>query len=138
MIRNDPRKRLVMWLENQIALITGGYQGMRRASVRLFAREGATFFVAGRSHERGNALAVEINEAGGKAHFIELDVVNQDHWNVAVDQIKQKAGGLHILMNIVGSNVLARFGSAVVCWPQSLARSFGPRRALLGYAATIL
>jgi NAD(P)-dependent dehydrogenase (short-subunit alcohol dehydrogenase family) len=98
-----------MRLENKIALITGGYGGMGRASARLFAREGATVFVAGRSRERGDALVAEINDTGGKAHFVELDVVNQDHWNAAIAQIKEQAGALHVLMNIVGSNALVRF-----------------------------
>ena len=98
-----------MRLQDKIALITGGYGGMGRASARLFAREGATVFVAGRSRERGDALVAEINGAGGKAHFVELDVVNQDHWNAAVAQIKEQAGALHVLMNIVGSNALVKF-----------------------------
>ena len=59
-----------MRLESKVALITGGYGGMGRASARLFAREGATVFVAGRSHERGDTLVAEINGAGGKAHFV--------------------------------------------------------------------
>lgn len=98
-----------MRLESKVALITGAYGGMGRASARLFAREGATVFVAGRNHERGDTLVAEINESGGKAHFVELDVVNQDHWNAAVAQIKEHAGALHVLMNIVGSNALVRF-----------------------------
>lgn len=98
-----------MRLENKVALITGGYGGMGRASARLFAREGATVFVAGRNQERGDALVAEIKGDGGNAHFVELDVVNQDQWNAAVAQIKQQAGALHILMNIVGSNALVKF-----------------------------
>lgn len=98
-----------MRLEGKVALITGGYGGMGRASARLFAKEGATVFVAGRSEERGDALAAEIDAAGGKAHFVELDVVKQDQWDAAVVQVKQQAGALHILMNIVGSNALVRF-----------------------------
>jgi NAD(P)-dependent dehydrogenase (short-subunit alcohol dehydrogenase family) len=98
-----------MRLENKVALITGGYGGMGRASARLFAREGATVFVAGRSHERGDALVAEINGAGGKAHFVELDVVRQEQWDAAVARIKSEAGALHVLMNIVGSNALVRF-----------------------------
>jgi NAD(P)-dependent dehydrogenase (short-subunit alcohol dehydrogenase family) len=98
-----------MRLEGRVALITGGYGGMGRASARLFAREGATVFVAGRNKERGDALVAEISGAGGKAHFVELDVVNQDQWNAAVAQVKQQAGALHVLMNIVGSNALVRF-----------------------------
>jgi NAD(P)-dependent dehydrogenase (short-subunit alcohol dehydrogenase family) len=98
-----------MRLESKIALITGGYGGMGRASARLFAREGATVFVAGRNPERGNGLIAEINDAGGTAHFVELDVVNQDQWDAAVSQVKEQAGALHVLMNIVGSNALVRF-----------------------------
>jgi NAD(P)-dependent dehydrogenase (short-subunit alcohol dehydrogenase family) len=96
-------------LQGKVALITGGYGGMGRASARLFGREGATVFVAGRSHERGDALVAEIKGAGGKAHFVELDVVNQDLWDSAVSQVKREAGALHVLMNIVGSNALVRF-----------------------------
>ncbi|HEY2475782.1 MAG TPA: SDR family NAD(P)-dependent oxidoreductase [Candidatus Cybelea sp.] len=98
-----------MRLEGKVALITGGYGGMGRASARLFAREGATVFVAGRKRERGDALVAEISGAGGKAHFVELDVVNQEQWNAAIDRVKEQAGALHVLMNIVGSNALVRF-----------------------------
>ncbi|SAL86220.1 3-alpha-hydroxysteroid dehydrogenase [Caballeronia arvi] len=97
-----------MRLENKVALITGGYGGMGRASARLFAREGATVFVAGRSEERGDALAADINEAGGKCYFLQLDVVNQEQWDAAVAFVKAQVGALHSLVNIVGSNALVR------------------------------
>jgi NAD(P)-dependent dehydrogenase (short-subunit alcohol dehydrogenase family) len=96
-------------LENKVALITGGYGGMGRASVRLFAQEGATVFVAGRNQQRGDALVAEINAGGGTAHFVELDVIDQDQWDAALAQVKEQAGALHVLMNIVGSNALVRF-----------------------------
>src|SRR5215831_5446121 len=81
---------------------------MGRASARLFAKEGATVFIAGRNEERGNALAAEINEAGGKAHFVELDVVEQGQWDDAVIRVKERAGTLHVLINVVSSNALVR------------------------------
>ena len=95
-----------MRLENKVALITGGYGGMGRASARLFAQEGATVAIAGRNHERGEALAREITDAGGKAFFVELDVTNQEQWDAAVERVRAEAGALHVLMNIVGSNAL--------------------------------
>ena len=67
-----------MRLENKMALITGGYGGMGRVSARRFAREGATVFIAGRKRDRGASLASEIKDAGGAAHFVELDIVNQN------------------------------------------------------------
>src|SRR5436305_7397933 len=95
-----------MRLENKVALITGGYGGMGRASARLFAKEGAAVVIAGRSAERSNALAKEITDGGGKALFAELDVTHQDQWDAAVVQVREMFGALNILMNIVGSNDL--------------------------------
>ena len=62
-------RRVEMRLENKVALITGGYGGMGRASARLFAAEGATVFVAGRSADRGEALVAEINDGGREGAF---------------------------------------------------------------------
>lgn len=95
-----------MRLANKVALITGAYGGMGRASARLFAKEGASVVLAGRNEERGHALEKEINDAGGKALFVKLDVTDQSQWENALQQTKEKFGALHILMNIVGSNAL--------------------------------
>ena len=65
-------------------------------------------FVAGRSEERGDALAEEITDDGGKAHFVELDVVDQDAWDAAVPHVKEHADGPHVSMNIVGTNAALR------------------------------
>ena len=98
-----------MRLANKEALITGGYGGMGRASARLFAREGAAVVIAGRKADRGNALAKEICDAGEKALFVSLDVTDQQQWDDALTQIREKFGALHVLMNIVGSNALSMF-----------------------------
>ncbi|HEY4395285.1 MAG TPA: SDR family NAD(P)-dependent oxidoreductase [Polyangia bacterium] len=95
-------------MKDKVALITGGYGGMGRASTHLFAREGATVFITGRDKERGHALAEEVNQAGGKAHFVPLEVTDQSQWDAAVAEVKAKAGALHVLMNIVGSNAMVR------------------------------
>ncbi len=49
------------------------------------------------------------HDAGGAAHFVELDIVDQDQWDAAVTQVKETSGALHVLMNIVGSNALIKF-----------------------------
>lgn len=74
-----------------VALITGGDGGTGRAAARLFAHEGATL-VAGHDHEPGDALVDEINIGGGKAHFVELGIVDQDQWHAAVAPVRQPAG----------------------------------------------
>jgi NAD(P)-dependent dehydrogenase (short-subunit alcohol dehydrogenase family) len=82
---------------------------MGRASAHLFAKEGAAVFIAGRSEERGEEQAKKINDEGGKAFFLELDITNQHEWDAAVEDVKKQAGALHILMNIVGSNAMSMF-----------------------------
>jgi NAD(P)-dependent dehydrogenase (short-subunit alcohol dehydrogenase family) len=95
-----------MRLKDKVALIAGGTGGMGRASARLFAQEGATVFVAARRPEPGAALVQEIEAAGGRAHFIQLDTTRQGGWNAAVADVKKKVGALHVLLNIVGTNDL--------------------------------
>jgi NAD(P)-dependent dehydrogenase (short-subunit alcohol dehydrogenase family) len=65
---------------------------MGRASTRLFAKEGATVFIAGRNRERGQALAKEITDGGGRAFFVELEVTDQAQWDSAVAQVREQAG----------------------------------------------
>lgn len=98
-----------MRLENKVALITGGYGGIGRASARLFVEEGATVVVAGRNRERGQALVAELNDGGGTARFAELDITSQEQWTAAVDDITETFGALHVLLNVVGSNALVMF-----------------------------
>lgn len=96
-----------MRLENKVALITGGTGGMGSASARLFAREGAAVAIAARHDDQGNALAKEITDVGGKARFVKLDTTDQAQWTDAIAQVKDAFGGLHVLLNIVGTNDLA-------------------------------
>ena len=88
-----------MRLANKVAWITGATGEVGSASARLFAKEGASVVIADTNDAAGNALAKEISAAGGKALFVRLDVTDQNQWNEAVKQVKEKFGALHILVN---------------------------------------
>jgi 3alpha(or 20beta)-hydroxysteroid dehydrogenase len=95
-----------MRLANKVALITGATGGMGSASARLFAKEGAAVAVAARHEDLANALIREITDAGGKAIFVPLEVTEQAQWSSAVNQVRAAFGGLHVLLNVVGTNDL--------------------------------
>ena len=49
-------------LANKITIITGATSGIGEATARRFIEEGATVVLAGRSEEKGEALAKELGE----------------------------------------------------------------------------
>ena len=86
-------------LEGKVALITGAAQGQGEAEARLFAREGASVVVADVLAEMGEAVAAEINDSGGHALFVPLDVSCPEQWAAAVKKIDDAFGRLDILVN---------------------------------------
>ena len=61
-------------MENKVVIVTGGTNGIGKATVKRFAKEGAIVIIAGRSVERGSAIEKEIQDEGHKAYFIQTDV----------------------------------------------------------------
>lgn len=95
-----------MRLDGKVALITGATGGMGSASARVFAREGAAVLVAARHEELAAPVVQDIIDAGGRASFVLLDTTEKEQWEAAVQAAEEQYGGLHILMNVVGSNDL--------------------------------
>lgn len=61
-------------LAGQIAVITGGSAGIGRASVELFASEGARVVFAARRAQRGEELAERLRADGHQVLFVQADV----------------------------------------------------------------
>ena len=99
-----------MKLDGKVALVTGGGSGIGRAIALLFAREGASVVVNGRTLSTIKETAKEITASGGKAIAIKADVSDAADVDVMVDRIVNELGGIHILVNnagIPGENVSA-------------------------------
>ena len=88
-----------MRLEGKVALITGGARGQGAAEARLFAREGAKVVIADVLDPDGMAVAAEINELGGEATFVHLDVSSEDDWQQAITAAVSAYGKLDVLVN---------------------------------------
>ena len=86
-------------LDGKVALISGGARGQGAAEARLFAQEGGKVVLADILDEQGQRVEAEINELGGDALYIHLDVTSESDWQRAVQATVAKYGKLDILVN---------------------------------------
>ena len=91
-----------MKLAEQVAIVTGGANGIGRACARLFASEGAAVVIADVADEAGQKLAGEIEARGGRARFVHADVGEAAHARRLVGQTLDAFGRLDVLVNNAG------------------------------------
>ena len=91
-----------MRLEGKTAIVTGGAQGIGRATAKRFAADGASVVIGDLQEEGAQAVAKEITDAGGQALGIALDVRDQAQVRTVMDQAVEQFGGVDILMNNAG------------------------------------
>jgi 3-oxoacyl-[acyl-carrier protein] reductase len=99
--RLDRKERIGMLLENKNAIIYGGGGKVGGAVARVFAREGASVFLAGRTLKSLEAVAEEIRSAGGAAETAEVDALDEQAVDRYVDAVAQKAGGIDVSFNLI-------------------------------------
>ena len=88
-----------MRLDGKVALITGGARGQGEAEARLFAREGASVVLGDVLVDAGQRVEAQINETGGRAFFVPLDVSSDSDWKAAIQATLDRFGKLNILVN---------------------------------------
>ena len=88
-----------MRLEGKVALISGGARGQGAAEAKLFCKEGASVILGDILEAPGQQVEAEINEAGGRAVFVRLDVTQESDWVDAIEVAVQRFGKLDILVN---------------------------------------
>ena len=91
-----------MRLEGKVAIITGGARGQGAAEARMFAREGAKVVFGDILDDDGRKVEAEINEAGGEATYVTLDVTDEDSWSAAIQTAVSSYGKVDILVNNAG------------------------------------
>ena len=88
---------------NKIAFVTGGSRGIGAAIVRRLAADGATVaFTYQHSGAAADALASEINAAGGRALAIRADAADVAATRAAIDSVARQFGRIDILVNNAG------------------------------------
>lgn len=94
-------------LAGRVALITGGNGGIGGTFARALAACGCEVLILGRSEQKSLAVAEDIRAKGGKAEIITADVTDEKAMQSVAGQIKERFGGLDILINAAGGNVRA-------------------------------
>lgn len=91
-----------MQSKDQVAIVTGGANGIGRATVRRFVEEGYKVAIWDLTDEAGQALAEEIESGGGKASYQHVDVTNAEQVETAVQEVVDTWGSIDILINNAG------------------------------------
>ena len=87
-------------LQDKVVIITGATSGIGEATARRFAAEGARLVLAGRSVDKGEALAREL---GGETVFQRTDIMRETDIAALVDKAVERFGRLDCLFNNAGA-----------------------------------
>ncbi len=91
-----------MRLKDKVAIITGSGRGLGKEAAVLFAKEGAEVVVCDVNEESAKATAREIEEAGGVAITVKVDVTCSESVKSMVDETVKAFGRVDVLVNNAG------------------------------------
>ncbi len=91
-------------LDGKTALVTGASSGLGWRFAQVLAAAGARVALAARSTDKLDALKREIEQAGGQACAVRMDVTNIAGVRAAVAAAESALGGIDILVNNSGVN----------------------------------
>ena len=90
-----------MLLKNKVAVIYGAGGAIGGAVARAFALEGATLFLTGRKRAPLEAVAKEIQSAGGSAEAAEVDALDEKAVDNHLQSVIDMAGRVDISFNAI-------------------------------------
>jgi 3-oxoacyl-[acyl-carrier protein] reductase len=93
-------------MKDKVVLIAGGSGGVGTATAKICSKAGAKIVLAARNKEKAEATALEINNSGGEAYVIEMDVTNMSSVYKMVDDVIKELGKIDILINAFGMGII--------------------------------
>jgi NAD(P)-dependent dehydrogenase (short-subunit alcohol dehydrogenase family) len=92
-------------LTGKVAIVTGTTSGLGRRFAQILVDAGAAVVITGRRVERLESLASEIENMGGRALPVQLDVTDVNSIDQCVREVETELGHIDILVNNAGMNV---------------------------------
>ncbi|CAI2186904.1 10038_t:CDS:2 [Funneliformis geosporum] len=99
-------------VKDKIVLITGGSRGIGLMIATGFIANGAKVYISSRSKDTCDKVAKELSDKGpGKAVSIPVDLQHLNEVKRLANEIKEREGKLHVLVNNAGGNWSAPIAS---------------------------
>jgi 3-oxoacyl-[acyl-carrier protein] reductase len=96
----------VMLLEGKVAIVYGGAGAISSAVARVFAAQGASVHLVGRTREPLERVAAGTTEAGGRVEVAQLDATDRAAVEEHADAVAQHADGIDVAFNAVNKDDL--------------------------------
>jgi NAD(P)-dependent dehydrogenase (short-subunit alcohol dehydrogenase family) len=98
-------------MTGKVAIITGGTQGIGRATAERFAAEGVKVVIVARGQSRLDEVANGIRRAGGAVHCVAADVSRPGEAQRIVAETLEAFGGIDFVVNNAGTSATGAFES---------------------------
>ena len=95
-------------LTGKVALVTGSASGIGKDIAQTFAKAGAIVAIADINIDNAQSVVDEIQNQGGQAIAIEMDVTNEEAVNKGVQKLVDTHGTVDILVSNAGIQVINR------------------------------
>jgi len=92
-------------LTDKVALVTGASSGIGQRQAYALSMAGASVVLLGRRKEQLASTVAEIEENGGKATFLAVDLTDRDSLSDIAKQASDTFGSVDILINAAGINL---------------------------------
>jgi len=89
-------------LKDRTCIVTGGANGIGKATCVRLAKEGAKVAVTDLADDDGARLRDEIMQEGGTAEYWHLDVTDEDAVHRVFDEVAEKFGQIDVIVNNAG------------------------------------